>query len=246
MLACLYARLAMATYLPVRGTVRCLSAVGISVLEVIVIAVNPDESKPICINASVATVSRSEVSFCTATGREINGRPGLSYGVLSYDQVVHTEHFGGYRNVETKTKIDDDTLDFVRSPTKARTLTRTLADVDRLVEDGKITWDALICDVVPDFHQVNNTMKPTSSLAQGPSLPTCNDLEPVVLLRGSWKYSNWGYEIAGEIIQRMSGETYSPSSVKKRIFTPLDMHRTTADEHPSHNLAKAYIVNDDG
>ncbi|PVH88846.1 beta-lactamase/transpeptidase-like protein [Cadophora sp. DSE1049] len=195
---------------------------------------------------------------------DISGNAGLSYGVLHKSQVF-TEHFG-YRDVEAKIEADDNTLYYIGSLTKAI----TAAAIGILVDNGKVAWDTPVKDVVPEFKQQTESLNAgtvTDLLAhrmgfaskncfwiQGnqrlvmskdQQIPTCNYLEPVVPFRSKWKYSNWGYALAGEMIERLSGESYG-SFLESRIFKPLGMHRTTADTPADDNLAYAYMVHDNG
>lgn len=84
----------------------------------------------------------------------ISGTPGLSYGVLHEGQVLHTGNYGR-RDVENRLPPTSDTRYAIRSLTKAF----TAAAVGILVEDGRTTWDALVCDIMGDgFHFSNSTL----------------------------------------------------------------------------------------
>ncbi|CAO1605067.1 hypothetical protein XANCAGTX0491_008601 [Xanthoria calcicola] len=81
----------------------------------------------------------------------ISGTPGLSFGVLHEDQVLQTENFG-YVDIEAQIPPDSDTRYAIGSLTKAF----TAAAVGRLVEDGKLTWDSLVCDVMSEGFNFSN------------------------------------------------------------------------------------------
>ena len=71
-------------------------------------------------------------------------------------------------------------------------------------------------------------------------------LEPVFDFRTQWLYSNWGYAIADQIIQRLSGQSWG-TFPRERILIPLGLDKTSTDHsHEAPNLAKAYMALSDG
>ena len=52
-------------------------------------------------------------------------------------------------------------------------------------------------------------------------------LTPIYSFRSKWGYTNVGFLIAGECIQKISNESWE-SNIKSRIFDPLQMSRTIA------------------
>ena len=78
----------------------------------------------------------------------ISGTPGLSFGVLHEDQVLHTANLG-HRDVEAQVAPTADTRYPIGSLTKAF----TAAAMGNLVETGKTTWDTAVRDILGhDFH----------------------------------------------------------------------------------------------
>lgn len=78
----------------------------------------------------------------------ISGTPGLSFGVLHEDHVLQTENFG-YADIEAQIPPSSETRYAIGSLTKAF----TAAAVGRLVDDGKLTWDSPVRDVMSEgFH----------------------------------------------------------------------------------------------
>jgi CubicO group peptidase (beta-lactamase class C family) len=52
-----------------------------------------------------------------------------------------------------------------------------------------------------------------------------NGLKPVKPFRGQFQYNNLGYEVAGHVIEKLSGTTWD-QMLRSKIFEPLETHRT--------------------
>jgi CubicO group peptidase (beta-lactamase class C family) len=74
------------------------------------------------------------------------GVPGVSIGLIQGGKIVFAGGFG-VRELGSKTKVDADTAYLIASNTKAMT-TLMLA---KLVERGKLSWDAPVTSVLPGF-----------------------------------------------------------------------------------------------
>ena len=74
------------------------------------------------------------------------GVPGVSIGLIQDGKIVFAGGFG-VRELGSKTKVDADTAYLIASNTKAMT-TLMLA---KLVERGKLSWDAPVTSVLPGF-----------------------------------------------------------------------------------------------
>jgi D-alanyl-D-alanine carboxypeptidase len=59
----------------------------------------------------------------------------------------------------------------------------------------------------------------------------------------SWSYSNIGFNLAGLIIEKVSGQSYS-QFMRDRIFLPLKMYQTQASFAATDNLATSYSWQD--
>ena len=58
-------------------------------------------------------------------------------------------------------------------------------------------------------------------------------------------YNNWGYALAGAIVEKISGESWD-TYVKKQVLSPLHMDDTDATKTSDcDNFAKPYTVLDD-
>lgn len=76
-------------------------------------------------------------------------------------------------------------------------------------------------------------------------MATVSDLEPVLPFRLAWGYSNWGYSVAGAIIERLSSRRFY-GYVKEVILDPLNLVNTTSQPAFDHgddaNFAEAYTA----
>ncbi|KAI4222458.1 MAG: hypothetical protein L6R36_006142 [Xanthoria steineri] len=177
----------------------------------------------------------------------ISGTPGLSFGVLHEDHVLHTENFG-YADIEAQIPPSSETRYAIGSLTKAF----TAAAVGRLVEDGKLTWDSLVRDVMGEgFHfsdpgltqrvsvldilshrmgiQRSNQLWHGNDnlllLDKADVIPHVQYLSPVQQYNTTVHYNNWGYALAGQLVEKVSGEGWA-SYIQEHLLLPLQMNRT--------------------
>jgi CubicO group peptidase (beta-lactamase class C family) len=136
-----------------------------------------------------------------------------------------------------------------------------------LVERGKLEWTTPVSSILPQFQhwdpnvQANTTIVDflahrsglapknniwnaefgQSTMSQSAVIPMVNNLEKLSELREGFKYSNWGYAIADQIITSRSGEFSWGTTLKKNIFDPLGMTRTiTSSSSELDNRAEPY------
>ncbi|WZH45529.1 putative D-aminoacylase [Fusarium acuminatum] len=157
----------------------------------------------------------------------IAGTPGVSIGVSIKDKPVYYENHG-YRNAFTA------------------------AAIGLLVDDEKLSWDSLIKDVLASFNStdpiLNNHTTLTDILSHRTGMGWGDNLilgtDGNVLLksedvmkyinnrtligpfRAQFGYSNLHYELAGRIIEHVSGQSYS-EFVQSRLLKPLGLNRTS-------------------
>ncbi|KAI4265228.1 MAG: hypothetical protein L6R38_009569, partial [Xanthoria sp. 2 TBL-2021] len=180
-------------------------------------------------------------SFTTPTGA------GLSYGVLDEDQVLQTENFG-YADIEAKIPPNSETRYAIGSLIKAF----TAAAVGRLVEDGEFTWDSLVRDVMSEgFHFSDPGLTQKVSILEILShrmgiqrsnqlwhgndnllfldkadvIPHVQYLSSVQQYNTTVHYSNWGYALAGQLVEKESGEGWA-SYIHEHLLLPLQMNST--------------------
>lgn len=197
----------------------------------------------------------------------VSGTPGVSLGVLHRNEVIHIENYG-YRDVEEKKAPDQDTLYFIASLSKAF----TAAGIGILVDEKKLDWNTPVASILPEFDHPNERIMKKSavvdylshrsglasktqmwylecgrpSLERQETMRFSSYLEVVHPFQERWLYNNWGYGLADEVMEKVSGKTWG-MFLRERIFSPLGMHGTTTAVNPdTENVAKAYMALSDG
>jgi len=191
----------------------------------------------------------------------------MSLGVLHQGQIIHQANFG-YRDVVAQIQPNENTSYVLGSLTKAF----TAAMVGMLVEEKQLGWGTNLHDVFPEFRRHKND--PTSGitisdlLSHRTGLPGCDGLwvlsnnrvalersqaVPILSyiptvrpLRTAFVYNNFAYEVAGQVIEKLSGTKYA-TFLHDRLLEPLGMTRTfyTNVSHDD-NIAKPYASLEDG
>ncbi len=182
------------------------------------------------------------------------------------------KHNGGVLDIETGEKPNSDTLYCIASLSKAFMTT----SLDLLVQEGKISWDSTINSVIPEFKHTSNpeiysgmTLRDICShrtgllsldeITQGLDgrilipkkdvVEVCSSLPIKYSLRTDYLYNNALYELAGSVVERISGCLNWGDFQHDRIYKPLGMERTTAFRSvhmTDKNIAKPYMVLSDG
>ena len=180
--------------------------------------------------------------------------PGLAVGIIKNGEVVFLEGFG-YRNTETKEKVDENTLFGIASCSKAF----TAACIAMLVDEGKLDWKDKVIDHYPGFElydpYITRELMIEDLLCHRAGYQTFDgDLlwygtdysrEEIVRrfryrknpysLREKFGYSNLMYIAAGEVIKNVTGKTWE-EFVAERIFEPLGMTTTTTTNSGFENM----------
>ncbi|KAF4442638.1 penicillin-binding protein [Fusarium austroafricanum] len=155
------------------------------------------------------------------------GVPGTSIGVVNNGNVVHTFNYG---KSDEAADIDmtSDTILGVGSVTKSF----IAAGLSNLVDQGKVSWNTPVKQVLPEFEQINPFVEESLTISgilshqsglvgfgdmnmafQGDGdmlLPKLSlfglvkNFPAQFPLRPGWSYFVWGYALAGEVIQRLS------------------------------------------
>jgi len=169
--------------------------------------------------------------------------PGAALALTHDGQVVHVRGFG---RDSDGTPVTADTLFRIASLSKSFT---SLA-VMQLVEQGRVSLDDRITDLLPEFHPVDpratditvaEVLNHTSGLAD----QAFNELsghqprtlaEAVARLNGThlvadpgteWNYHNPNYEIAARIVEVVSGQDFN-AYLRERVLTPAGMTSSTS------------------
>ena len=196
----------------------------------------------------------------------LSGTVGLSYGLVHEGSVVHTGSFG-LRDHSKKLPVNEETIFPLCSLTKAM----VALGLGILVEDGKLSWDTKIQEVVPGFRTQSEELHESASILDylsmrtgmqqygtwlqsqnnvifppSDSLKIVNSFKQVQPLRLGFQYDNWAYEIASQVFSNTVGINWA-SFLSSNISKPLGLERTgtNADALDSSNVARAYTVLDD-
>ena len=209
--------------------------------------VGAQESKGISDDEVTALVNRAMSEFNV---------PGMAIGIVKRDQVLFSKGFG-VRELGKQEKIDSKTLFKIASNSKAF----TTAALAVLVDDGLISWDGLVIDYLPEFRMkdpwvtANFTVKDLLTHRSGlapfvgdmllwpePNAFTVEDIiyalrfyEPVSSFRTKYAYDNQLYIVAGEIIPRVTGQSWG-EFVENRIMRPAGMKHCFADRIPKRKM----------
>jgi CubicO group peptidase (beta-lactamase class C family) len=122
----------------------------------------------------------------------------------------------------------------------------TTAALSVLVEDGLLRWDDAVIDYLPDFQlqdpwltrhlTIRDTVTHRSGISGSlyPFLAIMDShhavrqlryVTPEAAFRDSYRYSNLMYAVAGEVLEKASGKTWS-DFIRSRLLRPLNMNRS--------------------
>lgn len=172
--------------------------------------------------------------------------PGMGIAIVKDGQVVLAKGYG-VKRLGSSDKVDADTRFGIASNTKAFT---ALA-LGMLVEEGKLEWDAPVVNYLPQFMMwdswvtrqitVRDILVHNSGLGLGagdllwwpPTTYTPQEImqrlryiEPATSFRSAYAYDNVLYLVAGQLIQAVSGQSWS-DFVTNRIIRPVGMKEAT-------------------
>ena len=170
--------------------------------------------------------------------------PGLA-AIVVKDGVVLFKKTYGIKDIETRERVDENTLFTMASTTKAI----IAFSIGMLVDQGKINWEDKVRKHLPSFElsdpyitadaRIKDLL--THNLGIGnadllwfiDSVSTTETINRFRLakktypLRGGFTYQNIMYAIAGEVVKAVSGKHWT-TFVKENIFKRLEMNRTQA------------------
>lgn len=173
--------------------------------------------------------------------------PGIAVGVVKDGKVVFSKGYG-LRSIQSREKVDTNTLFGIASNSKAFT-SMALA---MLVDQGKLQWDDKVISYLPKFKMYNDyvtkefTIRDLLIHRSGLGLGagdlmfwidgadfTAEDvmvnlqyLKPVSGFRSKFDYDNLLYIVAGEVVHKISGQSWC-DYVESQIMHPLKMNQST-------------------
>jgi len=172
--------------------------------------------------------------------------PGVAIAIVKDGKVIIVKGYGK-QSIDRKDKVDENTLFMIASNTKA--FTGSL--LSWLQYDKSCSLDDKIVKWLPDFVMkdpcISQELNITDVLCHHTGMGTWQGdfifsspkltkaqlfekfgmLTPLYGLRSEYGYSNFGYLIAGECIEKISGDSWE-SNIKNRIFIPLQMNNSIA------------------
>ena len=174
--------------------------------------------------------------------------PGIAVAVVKDGKVIHAKGYG-VRSLDTKQKVDENTLFGIASNSKAF----TSGALGMLIDEKRLSWDTKVTDIIPEFKMYNpyvteeftvrDLLTHRSGLGLGAGdlmfWPDQNNftqkdiihnlryLKPVSGFRTKYDYDNLLYIVAGEVVTRVSGMPWE-DFVETRILKPLGMTQTVA------------------
>lgn len=194
---------------------------------------------------------------------QISGVAGMSVGVLHHGQVVFRDN-AGQRNRHSPVPPNSRTVYGIGSLTKAFT---AVALSNLLDDHPNITLDTPVDRILTDYAPVNEQLRHQVSLADFLShrsglsgdmsfamqgqfecllpknqlLPTVSSLKTVAPIRRQWLYNNWGYAMAGAVIEKLSGKSFG-TYLSESVLEPLGLQSTTSQPIGIHaNVASPHI-----
>ena len=196
-----------------------------------------------------------------------NHVPGAVWGLVVDGRLVHTGA-AGYRELETKTPPDADTVFRIASMTKSF----TAMSIMKLRDEGRLSLDDPAEKYVPELallkyptsdspritirHLLSHSTGFPEDNPWGDQQLSISDEQFSEMLRGgipfsnapglAYEYSNYGFMILGRVVSRVSGVPYA-DYVRANILQPLGMTSTTLEPMsvPADRLAHGYRWEDD-
>lgn len=182
-----------------------------------------------------------------ATMHEFNV-PGIAVAVVKDDKVTHMKGYG-VSSIATGNRTDENTLFGIASNSKAF----TAAALAILVDEGKLSWDTKVIDIIPEFRLYNPYVTAdfnikdllthrsgmglgagdlmlwpdSSSFTREDIIHNLRYLRQVSPFRTKYDYDNLLYIVAGEVVTRISGMSWE-QFVEQRIMEPLGMNSSAA------------------
>ena len=112
----------------------------------------PARSMPAPVESAQISTPLKDSEIRDITDRALNAfkTPGMSVSIVKDGKAVFTDGFG-VRDMESRARVNADTLFRIASTTKAF----TSAALAILVDEGKLDWDDKVIDTLPDFKMMD-------------------------------------------------------------------------------------------
>lgn len=196
-------------------------------------------------------ISNQAIDKVTENAMKAFDVPGMSVAVIKDRTIVHSKGYG-VKSLKTGEKVQSNTNFGIASNSKAF----TAAALAILVDEGNIKWDDKVITHIPEFKMYNDyvtkeftirdLLTHRSGLGLGAGdlmvwpdghnftpkdiISNIQFLKPVSDFRVKYDYDNLLYIIAGVVIERVSGQSWT-DFVTKRLLEPIGMTNTAANWH---------------
>jgi CubicO group peptidase (beta-lactamase class C family) len=188
--------------------------------------------------------------------------PGVAVAIVKDGKVVLAKGYG-VRELGRPAPVDADTKFGIASNTKAFTATA----LAMLVEEKKIEWDAPVIRYLPDFAMYDPFVTreltvrdllvhrsglglgagdllwwPASTYDRAEIARRLRFIKPATSFRSAYAYDNVLYLVAGQLIERISGQSWE-DFVRTRILMPVGMTMSTvrhSDAGTAGNVATTH------
>jgi len=188
--------------------------------------------------------------------------PGVSIAVVEKNKVVYTGGFG-YRDLEKKLPVTENTLFAIGSCTKAFTSSM----LGMLVKDGLLDLDKPVRNYLPELkfynEYLNDHVTLRDMMCHRTGLPrhdyswygsTASRMEllkriefqePTAELREKYQYNNFMFLSQGIVLEKLTGKSWE-INIQEKIFEPLGMDQTVTnvsgmEKSADHSLAYSLI-----
>jgi CubicO group peptidase (beta-lactamase class C family) len=191
---------------------------------------------------AMASTQYDQLAAFVEEGMELWHVPGMAVAVVSRDE-VHFQKGFGETSSPNGAKIDKHTLFANASTTKAMVVAGMLI----LVDEGKLSLDDPVIRHIPELHfndpMMTQQVTVRDLLAHRTGLPSTDvwtflqelpledqirrleAVPPAAPLRTRHIYQNTMFEIAGLVIERLSGKRWD-LFIRERLWTPIGMTET--------------------
>ncbi|KAH7630237.1 beta-lactamase-domain-containing protein [Sordaria sp. MPI-SDFR-AT-0083] len=203
---------------------------------------------------------------------QISGAPSASVGILHDNKIIFTKGHGTVAENQPNIKPrqpSPDTVYGIGSITKSFVVA-CLAKVRGEGKEAKFEWSTPMKDLLEgfetdakiqhmatlsDFLSHRTGLSGDMSIAhQGDQeflltkdelLPAVTTLDMVGQFRSDWIYNNWGYSLAGLVLEKLSGRSFE-ECLREYVVKPLSLCSTTTRPDPYGDFAFAHAALDNG
>lgn len=206
-----------------------------------------------------------EVDALVETTLEKFKSAGIAVGIVKDGEIIHSKGYG-FKSIDSKDKVNKHTQFAIASNSKAFTTTALAI----MVEQGKIGWNDKVVAHIPEFKMYNSYVTENftiqdllthrSGLGLGAGdlmfIPEGSDFtikdiltnfqyfDPQSAFRTKYDYDNLLYIVAGEVIARVSGQSWE-NFVQNNIIKTLGMENTfssLSSIKDLRNLATPFLI----